>query len=212
MLRYVMLAVIADGGPMHGYALMKAFAARSGVRLSIGNVYRELQRLRADGLIVPVSNPAGADPRRAPYAITEKGRAALGQWLATPAKSFVHDSIDRLYYRLALLSDGDAERAGTFLSDLEAELSMHNRSAEQQRAAAGGMLSILLGRRTKHLAADIQMLGEIRAALSARPTRRAAKAAPPTSRTNGPVGSDAHAAPATALPPSGSRQQRVARR
>ena len=41
MLRYVLLALLASGNPAHGYALMKAYRDRSGVRLSIGNVYRD---------------------------------------------------------------------------------------------------------------------------------------------------------------------------
>src|SRR5213596_1396376 len=77
MLRYVLLALLADGTPAHGYALMKAYRERSGVRLSIGNVYRELSRLAGEGLIVAATNPPGADPRRVPYRITDKGRDAL---------------------------------------------------------------------------------------------------------------------------------------
>ena len=42
MLRSVLLALLADGKAAHGYALMKAYEERSGFRLSIGNVYREL--------------------------------------------------------------------------------------------------------------------------------------------------------------------------
>src|SRR3990172_4940573 len=87
MLRYVLLALLADGDPKHGYALMKAYAERSGVRLSIGNIYRELQHLVADGLIATAMNPVGADPRRAPYTISEPGREALVAWLGTPVRT-----------------------------------------------------------------------------------------------------------------------------
>src|SRR5439155_12225504 len=104
MLRYVLLAVIAETGPVHGYALMKAFAARSGILLSVGNVYRELQRLRTDGHIEPVENPADADPRRVPYRISDAGRAVLASWLAEPAESFLREPVDPLYCRLSLLA------------------------------------------------------------------------------------------------------------
>ena len=179
MFRYVLLALMANGAPMHGYALMKALAGRSGVRVSIGNVYRELQRLRADVLIVSVDNPAGADPRRVPYAITQQGRTVLNEWLATPAQSFVRDSADRLYFRLALMGELGADHSAKFLDDLQAELAVQVRSTERERALAKNgspMLPILLGRRARHLAADLQLLDEIRSALSAGERKGPAKA------------------------------------
>jgi len=69
MLRYVLLALMSDGQPVHGYALMKAYEERSGIRLSIGNIYRELQGLVAAGLIAPAQNQPGADARRSPSAL-----------------------------------------------------------------------------------------------------------------------------------------------
>ena len=179
MFRHVLLALMSSGVPMHGYALMKALEARSGVRVSIGNVYRELQRLRADELIVSVDNPAGADPRRVPYAITKEGRAALGEWLATPAQSFIRDSADRLYFRLALLGEVGADHSTRFLDDLQAELAVQVRSTERERALVKNgspVLPLLLGRRARHLAADIQLLDEIRNALSAAASAGAVKA------------------------------------
>jgi DNA-binding PadR family transcriptional regulator len=201
MLRYVLLALMADGRPVHGYALMKAFAAHSGVRLGVGNVYRELQRLRAGGLVAAASNPAGADPRRVPHSITDAGRSVLKRWIGRPAESFVRESVDALCYRLALV-DKFGEQGG-FLDDLQAELQLLRRSMERQRAAvtfrddegADGapMLPILIGRRAKHLAADLEVIEEVRAALSApkqppptvehgpaRPRRKAAREGKPT--------------------------------
>src|SRR5438876_12411363 len=82
MLRYVVLALLADGNPAHGYALMKAYRERSGVRMSIGNVYRELARLAGEGLIAAATNSPGADPRRVSYRIMHRGRGVLHGWLA----------------------------------------------------------------------------------------------------------------------------------
>jgi len=178
MFRHVLLALMSNGLPRHGYALMKALEARSGVRVSIGNVYRELQRLRADALIAAVDNPAGADPRRVPYTITQQGRAVLTDWLATPAQSFVRDSADRLYFRLALLAEVGVDHSTRFLDDLQGELAVQARSTERERALVKNgspMLPFLLARRARHLAADIQMLDEIRRALTAAPTGDALK-------------------------------------
>ena len=175
MLRYVLLALIAESGPLHGYALMKAFAARSGVRLSIGNIYRELQRLREAGHIRAVENPADADPRRAPYAITDAGKAAVASWCLLPAESFLRDPVDPLYCRLALLADAEASHSLSFLDDLEATLAQQRRSAERRQQIAGNepILQILLGRRSRRLAADIEVVGQIRDALVAAAPRRA---------------------------------------
>src|SRR3990172_2897011 len=107
MLRNVILALLSDGKPAHGYALMKSYEERSGARLSIGNVYRELERLITEGMIVPGENPAGSDPRRLPYLINEIGRTALIEWLTSPARNFLKATPDSLSYRLAILGDID---------------------------------------------------------------------------------------------------------
>lgn len=196
MLRYVLLALMTDGRPTHGYALMKAFAGRSGVRISIGNVYRELQQLRAAGCIAAAANPAGADARRSPYVITEAGRSSLKSWLMTPAASLVREPADPLLYRLALLGDSNAEHVDAFLDEVHAELSSQSKSLERQRALmalrrsepnGSRMLPLLLERRAKRLAADIALLEETRAVVTTMRSRKGASAAR--------VGSAASAAP-----------------
>jgi DNA-binding PadR family transcriptional regulator len=173
MLRYVLLALLADDEPKHGYALMKAFAERSGVRLSIGNVYRELQRLMAEGLIVTAANPIGADPRRAPYSITEAGRDALQAWLTMPARTLAHGGLDGLAYRLALLADVDSAQADAFLEDLQNELWARAKAIESARGLDAhdehGRFStraFLQSRHARYLAADIELIAELRSALA----------------------------------------------
>jgi DNA-binding PadR family transcriptional regulator len=182
MLRFVLLALMADGRPVHGYALMKAFAARSGVRVSIGNVYRELQRLAAERHIAPAANPAGADARRAPYVITPAGRQALAAWSTTPAEVFVRHTPDPLVYRLALLADMPAADARTLLDELQAEIAAALKGVERERAARQGgeagaaTRTALLGRRTRHLAADLELVAALRDALAAAPPSRGRRA------------------------------------
>jgi DNA-binding PadR family transcriptional regulator len=173
MLRYVLLALLADSEPRHGYALMKAFAERSGVRLSIGNVYRELQRLLGEGLIVTAANPIGADPRRTPYTLTDAGRDALAAWFATPARALARGTPDALAYRLALLSDMDPAQADGFLDDLQTELWAQAKTIEAQRAsrrepAEAGLptRSFLQSRHARYLAADIELVDEMRTGLA----------------------------------------------
>ena len=186
MLRYVVLALLADGNPAHGYALMKAYRERSGVRLSIGNVYRELSRLAGEGLIAAATNPPGADPRRVPYRITDNGREALARWLAAPVRTLTFTTADPLSHRLAILGDLDAVRAGEFLNELHTELWEQGKTLERERAIASqrekhGVPALptrmfLLCRRAKHLATDIEMVDEMRAHLAAGGKRSAVKA------------------------------------
>src|SRR5262245_46804582 len=84
MLRYIVLGLLRDGMPRHGYALMKAHRERSGVQIGTGNFYRELQRLTADGLVSTAVNPPDADDRRTPFQITARGAAVFDGWLHQP--------------------------------------------------------------------------------------------------------------------------------
>src|SRR2546426_10406447 len=122
MLRYVLLALLADGNPAHGYALMKAYRQRSGVRLSIGNVYRELSRLAGEGLIAAATNPPGADPRRVPYRIMDRGREGLAGGLAAPGHTLTSISADPLSHRLAILGGFGPVRGGEVLTGLPTRL------------------------------------------------------------------------------------------
>ncbi len=81
MFRYQLLGILrrCDG---HGYALAKEYEHRTGRRISAGNVYRELQRLVAEGLVRQRPKARGEDPRRAPYEVTEDGLAAFEQWFS----------------------------------------------------------------------------------------------------------------------------------
>jgi DNA-binding PadR family transcriptional regulator len=187
MLRYVLLALMSDGESAHGYALMKAYQERSGIRISIGNVYRELQRLLADGLIVGATNPPGADPRRTPYAITALGRQELAGWLSAPAYALLRQAPDPICHRLAVASDIDPAQFGLFLDDLHGELWSQTKAVERERAMASQrakrgdrifpMRALLLGRRARHLAADIEMVDEMRALLAGSRKKKVASSA-----------------------------------
>lgn len=74
------LIALADAD-RHGYAIIQDVEARTGgeLRLSAGTLYRTIQRLLEQGLIMePRTRPAAAndDPRRRYYRITALGRAA----------------------------------------------------------------------------------------------------------------------------------------
>jgi DNA-binding PadR family transcriptional regulator len=74
---HVLLALAGDD--LHGYAILKEVAARTGgeVQLSTGTLYGIIKRLLGDGLIVELrQRPVAADDdeRRRYYRLTPKGR------------------------------------------------------------------------------------------------------------------------------------------
>ncbi len=77
---YILLAL--GGGPLHGYAVIKAVEANAaGSPIpGTGTFYSAIRRMTGEGLIVEVDTPPGADSsdsRRRYYAITDVGRAVL---------------------------------------------------------------------------------------------------------------------------------------
>jgi len=73
---HILLAVADDD--RHGYAISQAVAARTdgAVRLGPGTLYRTIQRMLEQGLLVETrTRPAHDDPRRRYYRITPFGRA-----------------------------------------------------------------------------------------------------------------------------------------
>jgi len=73
------LVALAEGD-RHGYAVIQEVAARTGgkVRLSAGTLYRSIQRMVEDGLLVEVRErptPEDDDERRRYYRITPFGDA-----------------------------------------------------------------------------------------------------------------------------------------
>ena len=75
MFWHLVLGFLRDGRPRHGYELITEYKGHFGEKLNPGNLYRELARLAGEGLVKNGVNPPGADPRRIPYQITERGRA-----------------------------------------------------------------------------------------------------------------------------------------
>ena len=73
----LVLISLADG-PKHGYAVMEDVARTTGAHLGAGTLYGALARLEHRGLIAP----AGDDPYRRPYRLTDAGAAALRAQLA----------------------------------------------------------------------------------------------------------------------------------
>lgn len=175
MFRYLVLGLLRNGASLHGYALMKSYRERTGVQLSTGSFYRELQRLVAEGLVETAANPSDADPRRAPYAITEAGEAAFETWLTGPTGAAIGRYEDELSSKVLFLGRVDPVLVKKLIDGWKEELwlrsKMHERScamlgAQSKRAAVESFdaLPFLLARNLKHLAADLEFLDEFWAA------------------------------------------------
>lgn len=71
------ILVVLSQGDRHGYGIIQDVetATAGVVRLAPGTLYRTIQRLLEDGLILEPRGSALIDPRRRPYRITAFGRA-----------------------------------------------------------------------------------------------------------------------------------------
>lgn len=77
---FLLLLVLEDAGPLHGYAIKKEIAARSegAVTMDPGGLYRLVGRLERDGLVRRVPPPDDeTDERRQYLEITDWGRRVL---------------------------------------------------------------------------------------------------------------------------------------
>lgn len=174
MFRYLVLGLLRDSRPRHGYALMKEYRDRSGIQLSTGMFYRELQRLARDGFVRITANPEGEDPRRAPYEITEAGGSAFDGWFSGLTRPAVADYEDDLSHRALFIPGADPKAARAVLDRWGEALWIGGKMLERAREAAltqavphgdeFSTLSFLLGRRLKHIAADLEFLEEFRSA------------------------------------------------
>lgn len=175
MFRYLILGLLRNGAVLHGYALMKEYWNRSGIQVSSGNFYRELQRLAADGFVCSVTNPVDADARRAPYEITETGAAAFDAWLVQRTGAGVPYCDDEISARAIFVPQADPSIVNRILERWQEELWSRGKGLERAREAAlarskdgkeGGLspLALLLARRLKYVASDLEFIDQLRMA------------------------------------------------
>lgn len=184
MIRYLILGLLRDRRPRHGYALMKEYRDGSGRALSIGNVYRELQRLRNEGFVRTCSNPPDSDPRRLPYEITDTGCSAFDAWLHGTAGDENGGGEETEHSLRAFLVVKNAlPQADVVLDEWRQDLKARSRQLGRDRAiavaaAAGNGNSpraLWLTRRARHVDVDLEFVDRVQAWLApatrARPRR-----------------------------------------
>jgi DNA-binding PadR family transcriptional regulator len=74
----LLLLVSLAGGPKHGHAMLLDVQRFAGIRLGPGTLYGALSRLEERGEVEAL----GAQGRRRPYRLTQRGRASLERRLA----------------------------------------------------------------------------------------------------------------------------------
>lgn len=84
-LRYALLALLRVG-PLSGYDLQKQFSQSVGHvwHAPDSQIYPELRRMEADGLVQAEEQPRGERATRRLYHVTDAGDAAFREWIATP--------------------------------------------------------------------------------------------------------------------------------
>jgi DNA-binding PadR family transcriptional regulator len=194
MFRHVVLGLLQDGEPRHGYALMKRYRDRVGARVSSGNFYRELQRLVEEGLARTVDRRVDTDPRQAPYVITDAGRQAFARWFTDVTEAADQNAYeDSVTERLAFLADVSAGDVSAMLDRLQDELWTRAKALERARDGALAIpdvetrglpvFGLITARRIRHVAAEVAFLTELRAAYEAWSAQhQPAPAANPASR------------------------------
>ncbi|MCW5891724.1 MAG: PadR family transcriptional regulator [bacterium] len=175
MLAHLILGLLRNGEPRHGYELVTHHRALTGATLSTGNVYRELSRLAARELVRARADDSRGDGRRIPYQITEQGTELFDQWLLAPAK-YGDELASWLIFMDRVprdVRDRTLERARDMLWSQTKALERAREDALSRQHATRGPyhpLAVLLSRRLRQVTADLEFLNELRADLATEST------------------------------------------
>jgi DNA-binding PadR family transcriptional regulator len=108
--RFVILGFLTDQ-PRSGYDIRKAIEESIGNfwNESFGQIYPSLKELEAEGLVTRAEGPQSGRAQRQVYAITAPGRAALEQWVKTPAGPHTYrvETLVKLFFA-PLVGPGEA--------------------------------------------------------------------------------------------------------
>jgi DNA-binding PadR family transcriptional regulator len=186
MFRHLVLGLLRDGQPRHGYELTTEYGRRSAISVNTGNFYRELQKLTAEALVTTRENPPEADARRIPYQITEQGRREFDEWLMSPCQ----DQAD-LSERLLFIDLVPPDARARIFEWWEEELWMRSKAlarAREEALRSGDSstrldpLPLLLLRRMKLIAAELEFIKEFRTEYEAWQRRQENRARPAPER------------------------------
>ena len=105
LVRPAILAVLAREN-LHGYLILERLAERAMFNdqpADPAGIYRVLKSMELEGLVTCAWDMQGSGPARRQYALTDRGRSCLGQWLGTLEEylASVEDIVDNARSALA---------------------------------------------------------------------------------------------------------------
>lgn len=173
MFAHLVLGVLRDGRPRHGYDVSGELRARCGIGLNPGNVYREFGKLSSDHLIEPIERAPDVDPRRNPYRICAAGCDHFDAWLRSPDTQ-EHDLANWLAFidRLsadelpALLEEVQERlwlRSKSFVRDRDVLLINARSRGERPEWQVGAVRSLF---ELKQVTAALELIDELRRSIS----------------------------------------------
>lgn len=154
---WIVLCLITES-PTHGFALVRLTSEAGEVgrvwRLPKPVVYRAVDRLLARGFVVGAgTEPGDSGPPRALVQATPEGHAAVGEWLARPARH-VRDVRSELLVKLALLERRGADPA-PLLGEQRRVLDRIVDGLEKQQGSSDGFDIVLLTFRLENARAAV---------------------------------------------------------
>src|SRR5436190_11994380 len=107
------LLILLAERPRHGYDLLEHIEALAGddSGADLGNLYRVLRGLEAEGFVRSSRRPQPGGPPRRTYQITPAGRRLLAQWADALART--QSVIETFLERYETRGSRDAQRSGT---------------------------------------------------------------------------------------------------
>ena len=160
---HVLLGLLAADGAQHGYELKRAHDARlpRAKPLAFGQVYATLGRLVRDGLITEAGHESSGGPERTSYAVTERGRTALRDWLAGVEKPAAYVA-DALFTKVtvALLVGPDEAAAREYLTAQRAAHLARMRELTRAKSDQDASLADVVAAdyALAHLSADLEWI------------------------------------------------------
>jgi DNA-binding PadR family transcriptional regulator len=158
-MRQLVLALLA-GGAGHGYDLRRSYEQKFGsvwTPINEGQVYVTLSRLEKEGLVEHHVLEQESRPDRKDYAMTERGRAALLDWLNEPPAppNLRSETMLRI---LAAAASGLVDHR-VLIADARKEYRTALRRVDELRdAAEDAIRSLLVESASLQLEADLQWL------------------------------------------------------
>jgi DNA-binding PadR family transcriptional regulator len=156
-MKHPFLALLA-AGPAHGYELKLALEQRFGTvlpPLNAGQIYTTLARLERDGLVSGADVPEDGRQKRV-YELTEAGRLALQEWIATPTPGT--RLRDEFFLKLVFAHVGGNDAAGDVIERQRGATLQALRDVTTVETNGNETSALLAEGAALHLEADLRWL------------------------------------------------------